>query len=169
MNTDFIDVIGYEGLYKINKEGDVWSCKYKKLKKFSMVDGYKRVSLSKNDVERRYLVHRLIAQHFIPNPDNKCFIDHINHIRTDNRIENLRWVTRCENSQNITRPITNTSGFKNISSRNDKVYNYEYWIIKITYNNTTYRKSYNKAKYTIEEVLDFRNQKYIEFGLEKYD
>jgi hypothetical protein len=166
---DFVDIIDYEGLYKINKNGDVWICKYKKLRKNSMVDGYKRVGLSKNNVEKKYLVHRLIAQHFIPNADNKPFIDHINHIRTDNRIENLRWVSRCENAQNITKPITNISGYKNISSRTDKVYGREYWSIKINYNNNIYHKTFNKTKYTLEEVIEIRNQKYIELGLEKYD
>ena len=44
--------------------------------------------------------HRIIAQQFIPNPENKPFIDHINRIRTDNRINNLRWVSVSENNSN---------------------------------------------------------------------
>lgn len=48
----------------------------------------------------RYSIHRLVALSFIPNPDGKPEIDHINAIRTDNRAENLRWVTRKENQQN---------------------------------------------------------------------
>ena len=49
---------------------------------------------------KQYLKHRIIAQQFIPNPENKPFIDHINRIKTDNRIENLRWVFASENSKN---------------------------------------------------------------------
>ena len=45
-------------------------------------------------------VHRIVAETFIPNPENKSEVDHINRIRNDNRVENLRWVTRLENAQN---------------------------------------------------------------------
>ena len=167
MNDDFVDVTGYEGLYKINKEGDVWSCKRKRLLKISINKGYKSIVLSKNNTINNYSIHRLIGINFIPNPNNNPFIDHINRIRTDNRIENLRWVTRCENCQNCEKQKNNTSGYKNIYT--DTKGGYEYWRIEINYNNNTYRKRFNKTKYTLEEVVDFRNQKYIEFGLEKYD
>lgn len=167
MNDDFVDVTGYEGLYKINKEGDIWSCYYKRLLKINMCKGYKRIQLSKNNTRNDYFIHRLIAINFIPNPDNLPFIDHRNRIKTDNRIENLRWVTKCENCQNVTKNKNNTSGYKNICIKiNNK---YENWCIEIKYNNNTYQKKFSKTKYTLEEVVDFRNQKYIEFGLEKYD
>ena len=58
--------------------------------------GYIRVKLNGN----YYAHHRLIAQQFIPNPDNLPEVDHINHIRTDNRIENLRWISASDNSFN---------------------------------------------------------------------
>ena len=167
MNDDFVDVIGYEGIYKINKEGDIWSCKRKRLLKIRICKGYKRIQLRKNNTRNEYFIHRLIAINFIPNPNNNPFIDHINRIRTDNRIENLRWVTKCENCQNVTKNKNNTSGYKNICIKiNNK---YENWCIEIKYNNNTYQKKFSKTKYTLEEVVDFRNQKYIEFGLEKYD
>ena len=70
-------------------------------------DGYKMVRLFNEKTGRKGILvktHRLVAIAFIPNPDNKPYIDHINTIRDDNRIENLRWVTAKENSNNtITR------------------------------------------------------------------
>ena len=62
-------------------------------------NGYKVVRIFK----KNYRVHRLVAETFIPNPENKPFIDHINRIKTDNRVENLRWVTSQENNNNTKR------------------------------------------------------------------
>lgn len=62
--------------------------------------GYAHVTLCKNGAQKQWRVHRLVAMAFIPNPENKPFIDHINTVRNDNRVENLRWVTRIENRNN---------------------------------------------------------------------
>ena len=51
----------------------------------------------------KFFIHRAVAELFIPNPENKPFIDHINTIKTDNRVCNLRWVTQAENNRN---PLT---------------------------------------------------------------
>jgi hypothetical protein len=60
-------------------------------------DGYKLISIWKNNKQKTYKVHRLIANAFIPNPNNKPEINHINCIKSDNKIENLEWVTKSEN------------------------------------------------------------------------
>lgn len=66
--------------------------------------GYSVVSLKPKDGKSRSIgVHRLVGEAFIPNPENNPQIDHINTIRNDNRVENLRWATPFEN---ITNPIT---------------------------------------------------------------
>lgn len=108
------DIKGYEGLYQISTNGRVKSLL--KVTKFGnrlkvneeMIlkpalgkRGYYVVSLNHNGKSKTFTIHRLIAEAFIPNPLNKKFIDHINTIKTDNRIENLRWVTSKENSNNI--------------------------------------------------------------------
>lgn len=66
-------------------------------------NGYLRVRLYKGKKTCKKSIHRLVAEAFIPNPDNKPCVDHINGVRTDNRVENLRWCTHKENNNN---PIT---------------------------------------------------------------
>lgn len=66
-------------------------------------NGYQRIVITRHGQRRQYAVHRLVAEAFIPNPDGKQFVDHINTIKNDNRVENLRWVTAAENSNN---PLT---------------------------------------------------------------
>lgn len=105
---------GYEGYYEISNLGRVKSLERVVPKRHGKrkiggrilpqrIDksGYYTVILCKHSISKYKLVHRLIAEAFIPNPENKPFIDHINTIRTDNRIENLRWVSAKENSNNI--------------------------------------------------------------------
>ena len=62
--------------------------------------GYERITLYKDGNRRVERIHRLVAMTFIPNPENKPCIDHINTDRSDNRVENLRWVTHEENCNN---------------------------------------------------------------------
>jgi hypothetical protein len=102
---EFVDIIGYEGLYKINKNGDVYGVKNKKiLKLFLNRKDYYVVSLWKNSKGKTLKIHRLIALHFIPNDDEtKTQVDHIDGITTNNNIENLRWVTLIENARNVLR------------------------------------------------------------------
>lgn len=58
------------------------------------------MKLSKNGIIKKYNVHRLIAETFLPNPNNLPQVDHINRIRIDNRIENLRWVDLTTQNEN---------------------------------------------------------------------
>ncbi len=106
---------GYEGMYTITENGIVKSCERKvhrlsskgnesplfvnerNIKQHLSYSGYLCFSLSKNNKSKQYEVHRALAISFIPNPLNLAQVNHINGIKTDNRLENLEWVSRREN------------------------------------------------------------------------
>ena len=73
------------------------------LKEHTLNEDYVQVALNR----KQYLKHRLIAFQFIPNPNNLSYVDHINHIRNDNRIQNLRWVSHLQNMNNISKTWIN--------------------------------------------------------------
>ena len=110
-----MEINGYEN-YLIYEDGRVFGKNYNKfLKQTTSTTGYKQVMLYKEGNRKSCNIHRLVALHYIDNPENKRAVDHINRIRDDNRVENLRWATHSENGQNRTKQIDNTSGHKNIS------------------------------------------------------
>lgn len=74
----------------------------------SGVEGYQRITLMKEGVKKRYMCHRLVAQMFIPNPENKPFVNHINGDKKDNRATNLEWCTQSENELHSFRKLGNT-------------------------------------------------------------
>lgn len=86
--------------------------KEKEIKPYTTYKGYLRLRLCKNGKAKQFQIHRLVAQAFIPNPENKPYIDHINTDRTDNRVENLRWVTNKENCNNPISKINYSIGNK---------------------------------------------------------
>ena len=95
------DIRGYEGDYQVSNFGRIKSFKNGVAKILSVITRglYQVVSLHKNGKGKMFLVHRLVAQAFLPNPDNLPEVDHLNGDKTDNRVENLEWVTYSENSK----------------------------------------------------------------------
>ena len=94
------DVVGYEGLYQVSNCGRVKSFKKDKAKIIKSnpgIGGYLRVVLCKDFDKKNRFVHVLVAQAFIPNPEGKRQVNHIDGDKNNNRVSNLEWVTPAEN------------------------------------------------------------------------
>jgi hypothetical protein len=107
--------------YKVSSNGRVYSkITDKILKGGKYPNSYLFVRLGRNS--KALLIHRLVAETFIPNPDNKPCVDHINGDRQDNRVENLRWCTHEENSNF---EIAKNRMIKAQSQKKKRIYQYD--------------------------------------------
>lgn len=102
-NFQIKDIPGYEGIYAVTSTGQVWSYKTNKFLKQHLCRGYSYVHLI-TDKDKNVGVHRLVALAFIPNPENKPTVDHIDRNSSNNNLSNLRWATGTE--QNLNRAWT---------------------------------------------------------------
>lgn len=108
-------VAGYDG-YDVYRSGKVWSRKRGKfLSGCDNGHGYLVVCLHNADGKKTHKVHRLVSQAFHPNPEGLPCVDHIDHDRTNNNADNLRWVTHSTNSRNRPLSVTNTSGHQGVN------------------------------------------------------
>lgn len=140
------DIDGYIGLYQVSNLGNIKSVErfrtngksgyiqQSKILKTGNENGYLFVNLSKMGVVKKFKVHRLVANHFLPNPENKPEIDHINTDKTDNRVENLRWVTHKENMNNPLSKNKQSKSMKGKPSPKGKEHKQSKPIIQFTIN-----------------------------------
>ena len=155
---------GYEN-YLIFEDGKVINTNNgKEIKHCINSKGYCIISLYKDGKQKNFLVHRLIALSYLPNPDNKQFIDHINRDKKDNRIENLRWATIQENNRNVC--CKSKCGFQFISKKIDKSmtqgFTYQFQLkrpeLKHSYTNKDLEvvKEY-RNKFCLENQIEFND------------
>ena len=113
------DVVGYEGLYKISNHGNVYSNYTNKcLRAGTHKDGYKYVNLTKDGEKKYKTIHRLVAEAFIPNPDNLPMVNHRDETPSNNNVDNLEW---CDCSYNNT---YNNIHIRRASAISKKIYVY---------------------------------------------
>jgi hypothetical protein len=145
---EFKIIQGYEN-YSVSNLGNVVNNKTNKILKPGLnKDGYKLVGLN----GKTQTVHRLVALTFIPNPENKPYVDHKDNNRTNNNIDNLRWANAFENSNNASLKKTNRSGYKGVAWNK-----YEnMWQARITFNRRDIFLGYFK---TVEDAIIARYKK----------
>lgn len=155
MENEFVDILEYEGKYKINRFGEIYSTKFKKiLTPSSAGKGYLKVSLGINGKINQRYIHRLVAIQFIPNPNNLPQVDHIDRNKQNNSIENLRWCDNKLNSRNQDK-IRNNGNIHFSNRTNGNYYTAEYSI--------DYYTRITKSSYELVECQKFLEECLINY------
>lgn len=102
------DIVGYEGKYQVSNYGQVRALHYRMTDKTRLINirdnkGYCEVALWKNSSRKLYMVHRLVAETFIPNPNCLPQVNHKDENKKNNRVDNLEWCTQAYNNMYGTR------------------------------------------------------------------
>lgn len=93
-----MNIVGFDK-YTISDKGIVTNTRTGRILKQDLsAHGYPRVTLSQDGIIKRYFVHRLVASHYIPNPNNLPMVNHIDGCKVNNSVDNLEWVTCKENT-----------------------------------------------------------------------
>jgi hypothetical protein len=105
---EYVDIPGYDGMYRISKDGDIISLKRSTIQKRKIQtnkNGYSYIVLTANGIPKVEFIHRLLYRTFVGEIPENLVIDHIDRNQKNNSIDNLRLVTMSVNSQNISRVI----------------------------------------------------------------
>jgi hypothetical protein len=153
------EISGYEGYYAISNYGQVKSLKKNLvLKNIYDKKGYLYIGLCKNGKETKFKIHRLVAIHFLKNPNNFPQIDHIDRVKDNNLVTNLRWVNNSINAHNTRNRVGGTSLFRGVSF--DKSAGIKKWKAIVTIEN----HNYHLGRFLTEleahnAVVNFKKQK----------
>lgn len=170
MNEIWVDVKGYEGLYKVSNTGKIKSFgkgkqeKELSQKRFSK-DGYLRVSLQKNGKPKEKGIHRVVAENFIENPCNKDTVNHIDGVKTNNCVSNLEWATKEENMKHaydngLKKPIRGCeSANSKLTPENVTQIKNEYIVQSSEFGGVALSKKYNVSKAAIYRIINNKTYK----------
>ena len=149
---EFNNIKNYE-TYGINKIGEIKDYRTGKIMpEYTDPCGYLKINLKNPDGVKCFLVHRLVAIQFIEPVENKLEVDHIDRNKINNNVDNLRWVDDYKQNQNRGNFKNNKTGHKYIWFE-DCCNSY---VFCITRNKITHRKRFNSKKYTLEDVVKYK-------------
>lgn len=161
------DIKGYENIYQVSNTGKIKRIeKNKELKQApNKRNGYLYIHLSGNGVNKVIRVHKLVAETFIPNPENKPQVNHIDGDKTNNRVENLEWVTNGENQIHAFKNNLQKGNFEHPNSKltlEQVLYIKNNCIVgsKI-YGIQTLAKKFNVCNSTIKQIIQGKSYKYV--------
>jgi len=140
----------YADYYLVSNYGEVYSIRNSNCLTPKNCNGYFHVTLSVGGIVKSYSVHRLVAGAFIPNPDNKPTVNHINEVKTDNYVGNLEWATHYEQNVHGTR-IARAVKHTDWKARTEKI-DYEQVAAKHNY----YEINKAQMKPVVQLTLDDR-------------
>lgn len=154
------DVKGYEGYYEISNLGRVRSTSYKGvriLKPAKMRNGYLNVILCVNQRRLHKNIHRLVAEAFIPNPNNYDTVNHKNEDKTDNRVENLEWLSAEDNTRYSNPKMLTKEQVLSIPA-----------LIERGYSQMDIANLFNVSRRTIQFILDGKHWNKLGIDFTKY-
>lgn len=159
------DIKGFEGLYQISSDGFVLQIKKDKIRKTNInSSGYLHLILSHKGFNTTKYIHRLVAEAFLPNNNLLLFVNHINGIKTDNRVENLEWVSRSYNqlhAYQLNLQIPKQGSEKPMSKLNENdivtIFNYH----NLGMSNVTISRLFKVSDSTICNILKRNSWKHI--------
>jgi len=146
-----MEINGYPN-YLIYEDGRVYNKKFKRfLTAYINNSGYYRIGLFNNGKSKMFYIHRLIALHYIPNPNNYPEVDHIDRNRQNNNISNLRWASKS--MQNENRNVISNTNEKYIYLKKIKGKSLYYYIEK----KKCFRKTLSCNKFTLDDAINLRD------------